>query len=137
MVEVFVTRFDDGRAACTDGKNIWVDDRLNEIQLKCAIAHEMVHIERGQGCRQTEAEEMSVRYEAARRLIPDDGTVRHCKPGATLAERAKAWGVTRQVLMDRAATLTDEQAARAGCASCLLCPVMKARYAEAWMLAAA
>jgi hypothetical protein len=48
-------------------------------------------------------------------------------------------GVTQQVLMDRAATLTDEQAEAAGCWACRKCPVIAARFAghpSAVMLAA-
>jgi hypothetical protein len=115
----------DGVAARTDGENIWVDDRLNEIQLKCAIAHEEIHIERGHSTQQTEAVEFAVRYETAKRLIPD-GTV-PCV-GKTLAQKARNLGVTRQVLMDRAATLSDAEAELAGCLDCRLCPVIAARF---------
>lgn len=115
----------DGVAARTDGKDIWVDDRLNEVQERCAIEHELVHIERGHSTVQTEAVEMAVRYETSKRLIPD-----HTVPcvGSTIAAAARNLGVTRQVLMDRAATLTDKQAEEAGCLSCRLCPVIQARY---------
>lgn len=130
LVEIVRTRFDDGRAACTDGKTIWVDDRLNTAQLKCAIAHELIHIERGHGTRQREEIEMGVRYEAARRLLPLAALVRRCRVGGDLADIAKGLGVTRQVLMDRAVTLTGEQSAEAGCMSCLKCPAQQARMAE-------
>jgi len=129
MVSIIRTRLEDGTASLTNGTDtIWVDDRLNSIQLLCAITHELIHIERGHTCRQTEQVEMAVRYETAIRLIPDNGQS-GCKPGATLAAIAKAWGVTRQVLMDRAATLDDEQVERAGCRYCQKCPVMAARFA--------
>jgi hypothetical protein len=115
----------DGIAARTDGVDIWVDDRLNDVQRKCAIVHETVHVERGHGTVQPEAIEMAVRYETAKRLIPD-GTV-PCV-GATLAQKARNLGVTRQVLMDRAATLSDAEAELAGCLDCRLCPVIAARF---------
>lgn len=125
MVEIFKVRLPDGVAAKTDGKDIYLDDRLNEIQERCAIEHELVHIERGHSTQQVEAVEMQVRYEAAVRLIPDPSVP--CV-GNTLAARARNLGVTRQVLMDRAATMNDAEAVAGGCVECLLCPSMEARY---------
>jgi hypothetical protein len=122
---VFEVRMPDGVAAMTDGVDIWVDDRLNAVQRKCAIIHEEIHIERGHSTKQPEAIEFAVRYEAAKRLIPD-GTV-PCV-GKTLAQKARNLGVTRQVLMDRAATLSDAEAELAGCLDCRLCPVIAARF---------
>lgn len=125
MVEIFRVRMPDGVAARTDGVNIYLDDRLNEVQERCAIEHETVHIERGHSTQQVEAVEMSVRYEAAVRLIPDPSVP--CV-GNTLAARARNLGVTRQVLMDRAATMNDAEAVAGGCVECLMCPSMEARY---------
>jgi hypothetical protein len=113
-------------AARTDGVDIWLDDRLNEVQERCAIAHESEHIRRGHSTVQVEAEEMSVRYTVAKQLLPE---LRGCQ-GSTLAAAARNLGVTRQVLMDRSATLTDQQAEAAGCLSCLLCPVIQARFVD-------
>jgi Zn-dependent peptidase ImmA (M78 family) len=120
----------DGVAARTDGVDIWIDDRLNEVQEKCAIAHELEHVARGHGTVQAEAVEMSVRYAVARTLLPDEN-LREDGPrcqGSTLAQVARNLGVTRQVLMDRAATLTDAQAEAVGCLTCRLCPIIEARY---------
>jgi hypothetical protein len=129
MTLVYRVRMPDGVAAKTDGKDIWIDDRLNEVQEKCAIAHEEEHIRRGQGSVQVEAEEMSVRYKVAMDLLPLEVIVGVCKNGKSLAGIARELQVTRQVLMDRAATLTDEQAVAAGCLECRLCPVIAARFA--------
>jgi len=119
----------DGVAARTDGVDIWVDDRLNAVQERCAVLHEQIHIERGHSTVQPEAVEMAVRYETAKRLLPDHG--RTCNPELkSLAAVAKDLGVTRQVLMDRAATLTDNQALAAGCLACHKCPAIAARYAD-------
>jgi len=120
----------DGIAARTDGVDIWVDDRLNEVQEKCAIVHEEIHVELGHSTVQVEAVEMQVRYLTARRLLPDSN-LREDGPrcqGSTLAQVARGLGVTRQVLMDRAATLTDAQAEAVGCLTCRLCPIINARY---------
>ena len=123
---VYRVRMPDGVAARTDGVDIYVDDRLNDIQERCAIAHEEEHIRRGHGTLQPEAIEMSVRYSVAKQLLPEFVCG---DPSRSLAATAKDLGVTRQVLMDRAATLTDEGAQAAGCLSCLKCPSIAARYA--------
>lgn len=130
LVMIFEVRMSDGVAARTDGVDIWVDDRLNEVQRKCAIEHEMEHLRRGHSAVQPEAEEMRVRFAVARTLLPDDN-LREDGPrcqGTTLAQVARGLGVTRQVLMDRAATLTDAQAEMVGCLTCRLCPIIEARY---------
>ena len=128
VVEVYKVRFKDGSSARTDGVSIWIDDRLNEIEQRCAIMHEMIHIERGEGTCQPEYIEMEVRYETARRLLPaaDFGSC----VGDTLQEAADRLRVTRRVLMDRATTLTREQATRAGCFDCMRCPAIRARIVE-------
>jgi Zn-dependent peptidase ImmA (M78 family) len=127
---VYEVRMPDGIAARTDGVDIWVDDRLNDVQRKCAIEHELEHVRRGHSTVQPEAEEMSVRYAVSKILLPDEN-LRPGGPrcsGRTLAARARNLGVTRQVLMDRAATLTDAQAEAVGCLDCRLCPVIAARF---------
>jgi len=73
-----------------------------------------------------ESEEMAVRYETARRMLPLDRIAGACKSGK-LSEIAKGLGVTKRVLMDRAVTLTDEEASKAGCWECQLCPAIKLR----------
>lgn len=126
MVQVVFERLPDGSHGYTDGVTIFVDDRLTAEQLLCTIQHEMIHIERGQGTRQLESEEMAVRYETARRLLPLDRLAGVCKSG-TLSETAKRLGVTKRVLMDRAATLSDAQASEAGCFECQKCPAIQMR----------
>ena len=130
VVVVYRRRLPDGVASYTDGVDIWLDDRLNEVQEKCAIAHEMVHVERGHSRAQPEAVEMSVRFETAMRLLPLETLFEGCRRGGSLAVIARNLGVTRQVLMDRAATLSDQQAEVAGCGSCRACPVMQARMVQ-------
>ena len=129
MTIVYKVRLADGVAAKTDGKDIWLDDRLNAVQERCAIAHEEEHIRRGQGSVQVEAEEMSVRYQVAKDLLPLDAVLGVCKDGKSLATIARELQVTRQVLMDRSATLTDDQAVMVGCLECRQCPAIAARFA--------
>jgi len=127
VVKVVRERLEDGYAAFTDGATIWVDDRLNAAQLLCAILHELIHIEMGHTSHQTEDIEMMVRYEVARRLLPLDRIAGVCKGGKSLAVLAGELGVTKQVLMDRSAMLTDDQAKAAGCWECLKCPAIAMR----------
>jgi Zn-dependent peptidase ImmA (M78 family) len=125
MPEVVVGRLPDGVHGYTDGSKIYVDDRLNARQMLCTLAHELIHVERGHTTRQLESEEMAVRYETARRMLPMErlGT---CN-GSKLSEIAKGLGVTKRVLMDRAATLTDADASKAGCWDCQRCPAIAMR----------
>ena len=126
VVEVVIGRLPAGVHGYTDGVRIFVDDRLSAAQLLCTLVHEGIHIERGQGTRQLEAVEMGVRYETARRLLPVERIAGACKSGK-LSEIAKGLGVTKRVLMDRAVTLTDQEASEAGCWDCQLCPAIKMR----------
>jgi len=128
MAIVYMVRMPDGVPSRTDGVDIYLDDRLDDVGIRCQIVHEQIHIERGHSTLQTEDVEMSVRYETAKRLLPLDMIVGVCKEGRSLAQIARELNVTRQVLMDRAATLTDEQARLAGCMDCGKCPVIQARY---------
>lgn len=123
-------RLEDGYAGMTDGVDVWVDDRLNGIQLTCTLLHELIHIERGHTGHQTEVVEMGVRYETARRLLPLDRLVGTCKEAATLGEAAEALSVTRYVLMDRSAFLSDQDVAAVGCQSCRKCPAMQFRFSR-------
>jgi Zn-dependent peptidase ImmA (M78 family) len=125
MPQVVVGRLPDGVHGYTDGVKIYVDDRLNARQLLCTLMHELIHVERGHATRQLESEEMAVRYETARRMLPME-RIGSCK-GEKLSEIAKGLGVTKRVLMDRAATLTDADASRAGCWDCQLCPAIAMR----------
>jgi hypothetical protein len=133
---IFRVRMNDGVAARTDGKDIWIDDRLNAVQEKCHVVHEKIHIELGHSTVQREAVEMMVRYETAKRLLPDL-PAEGCGPGKTLAAVARDLEVTRQVLMDRAATFTDADAVNAGCLSCFKCPAIAARFASQALTVAA
>jgi hypothetical protein len=126
--QVFITKLPESVHGYTDGENIYLNESLNAVQMLCALTHEAIHVERGQGTRQLESEEMSVRYETARRLLPLDRIAGVCKSG-TLSETAKLLGVTKRVLMDRAATLTDSQASEAGCWECAKCPAIQMRAA--------
>lgn len=113
----------------TDGSTIFVDDRLNAVQMFCTIQHELVHVERGHTRHQPEYIETEVRYETARRLLPVADMAGKC--GGDLELTARALMVTTKVLMDRAATLSDDEARTVGCPECRACPAMAYRFNEA------
>jgi hypothetical protein len=119
-------RMPDGIHGETDGSTIWVDDRLDEVQVVCTIQHELIHIERGHRHRQPEEVETEVRYETARRLLPIEAMVGKCRFDVELTARMLM--VTPRVLMDRAATLTDEEAKEVGCNRCRACPTAAFRF---------
>jgi len=126
VAKVFLERLPEGYAGYTDGEDIFLDERLNGAQMLCTLTHEMIHLELGHKGHQPEEVEMRVRYETARRLLPFDRVVGACKMG-NLTVIAKSLGVTRQVLMDRAATLSDREASAAGCWDCQQCPAIRYR----------
>ena len=129
MAKVFLERLPEGYAGYTDGEDIFLDERLNGAQMLCTLTHEMIHLELGHKGHQPEEVEMQVRYETARRLLPLDRIIGVCKSG-TIADTARKLGVTRQVLMDRAATLCDRDASEAGCWECQKCPAIQFRAAR-------
>jgi hypothetical protein len=122
-------RLPDGILGQTDGNTIIVDDRLSAAQMFVTVQHELVHQEMGHTRHQPEHIEADVRYETARRCLAVETLAGAC--GGDPEQGARVLGVTRKVLMDRAATLTDAEAARVGCPSCRACPAMKHRFAPA------
>lgn len=100
-----------GRIAATDGRRIWMDTRLLQVQRRCAAAHELIHVERGHrsGCHPLV--ERQVRAEAARRLI----TIEHLLDALAWTvdwdEAADVLWVTVEVLRDRIDNLTTEETA--------------------------
>jgi hypothetical protein len=120
-------RLPDGILGQTDGRTIIVDDRLSAAQMFVTVQHELVHIEMGHSRHQPEHIEADVRYETARRCLPVEAMVGACT--GDIEQTARALGVTRKVLMDRAVTLSDVDAGRVGCPACRACPAMKHRFA--------
>lgn len=79
---------------------------MSQVQRRCTITHELVHLRRRHiGC-QPEAVEWSVRREAPRRLIPDFHRLADEMAWAhNLHEAADHLWVTTEVLRDRLACL--------------------------------
>lgn len=100
----------DRLAAVTDGHaTIWLDDRLTAVEQRCALTHELVHLELGHVGHQPPAIEVKVRERTARWLVPLERLweVRHWQgPLHLLAEDL---GVTTAVLQDRLRWLTEEE----------------------------
>jgi hypothetical protein len=120
-------RLPDGTHSFNDGAAIIVDDRLDSVQLFCAVQHELVHLERGQTTHAPGTRfEQDVRYETARRCLPVESMVGACR--GSLEQTAQALEVTPRVLMDRADVLTDDEARLLGCDTCRACPSMKYRF---------
>lgn len=96
--------------AATDGVAvIWMDPRLTQVERRCVLTHELVHIEQGhRGC-QPRAIERAVRAEAARRLITLE-QLQHAMPWAlSVGELADELWVTEMVLLDRLEGLTHAE----------------------------
>lgn len=90
---------------------IWMDKRLDQVERRCTLTHELIHIERRDvGC-QPEAIEFAVRAEAARRLIPIEGLTHALSWSTSPQEVADELWVTPGVLADRLAALTVDEVA--------------------------
>lgn len=100
-----------GVHAVTDGRtHVWMDRTLTQRERRCAIMHEIVHIERGHAEHQPPAVETSVRRETARRLLPHLGVVADALAWSlTLDEAADELWVTLPVLLDRLTDLDDAE----------------------------
>lgn len=86
--------------AATDGRTIYVDDRLTLRERRCAIYHELVHVEMGHRECQPAAVEKKVRAAAAARLVSWETVWEHAPWAHSLDELAEELMVTRSVLSD-------------------------------------
>lgn len=90
---------------------IWLDPRMNQVERRCVLTHELVHLERGHtGC-QPPAVEHAVRTETARRLIGLDQLLRAMPWAMSVPELADELWVTELVLLDRLRTLSEVERA--------------------------
>ena len=55
----------------TDGQHIWLNARLGQLEARCTLTHELVHLYAGHSTRQPKAVEDQVRLTAALWLLPD------------------------------------------------------------------
>jgi hypothetical protein len=96
--------------AATDGERVvWLDPRLLQVERRCVLAHELVHVERGhRGC-QPAAVEVEVRREAAARLVPFESLFESWRWSLSFSELAAELWVTESVLADRFRWLTKDE----------------------------
>lgn len=88
-------------SGCTDGRRVWLDERLTDVEARCALTHELVHISRGHDRHQPTAVEDLVRAETARLLVPWDVVIEHIGSQLDQWHLAQELGVTERVLVDR------------------------------------
>ncbi|MCW3766434.1 ImmA/IrrE family metallo-endopeptidase [Paenarthrobacter sp. PAE-2] len=100
----------DGAPGRTNGVDrIWLNKGLDQVERRCALTHELIHVERKHtGC-QPIAVEAEVRAEAARRLITIDQLVKGLRWARSFPELADELWVTEDVLQDRFDHLTSAE----------------------------
>ncbi|UFU03478.1 ImmA/IrrE family metallo-endopeptidase [Ruania suaedae] len=101
-----------GRIAATDGRRVWMDTRLLQVQRRCAATHELIHIEQAHTSGCDARVEAWVRAETARRLITLSALVDALRWTEDWHEAADVLWVTVEVLQDRIDHLTPDETAR-------------------------
>lgn len=105
-IRVFRRNFPAGILARTDGHStIWLDYDLLQCEERCALTHELIHIERGHRVKQPAPVEQAVREETSRRLISLDTLLRAMQWALSVDELADELCVTPEVAIDRLETL--------------------------------
>lgn len=116
-VLLFFTEFEDGRVAATQGNHVYLDSRLLQVERRCAIQHEQIHLERGEdGCCDDQGKESVVRRIAARRLLSASQLVPVAKWTQSVEEAADELWVTPEVLIDFMDALTPVERLMIECA---------------------
>lgn len=94
----------------TDGRSrIWIDPHMTQVERRCVLTHELVHLEHGhRGC-QPPAVERRVRAETARRLIADEDLHAAACWARSLEELADELWVIPLVAADRLEHLTARE----------------------------
>lgn len=105
-----ITRLPRGISARTNGIVVEIDDRLNQVERRCAIAHELEHLRRGigfGGC--TPAEEASIDRAVARILISTVALLEVAAWSTSVSEMADGLAVTEDVLTVRLDDLDEAE----------------------------
>lgn len=95
--------------AATDGRRIWVDPKLNRAELRCALAHEAMHIKHGHNSCQGPAKERQIRLEVAVFMIPFEDLRRVAGWARCPEDMAEELDVLPEVVIDRLQTLDGDQ----------------------------
>ena len=91
-----------GVRGLTDGSSaIWLEVDQLQVERRCALAHELAHIDLGHTTKPTVAEEQAARRFAAQKLITWDALVDVFRWAHNAAEAADELWVTVDVLEDR------------------------------------
>lgn len=108
-VALAVTPLPEDFHALTDGRTVWLHTPLLQAERRCAIEHEMIHLERDEHCAQDEAVERRTDQEVGRRLIPWESLLREVRWARSESELAEELWVTEKVLRARAETLRADE----------------------------
>lgn len=87
--------------ALTDGRRVLMDPDLLQVERRCAIAHETVHLERGEHCAQDYAAERRADRVAAGRLVGIDALMQALIWSDDLQEVADELWVTPEIARAR------------------------------------
>ena len=100
----------DGRCGETNGRDlIRLDKRLLQVERRCTLAHELVHLEAGEGRACTPSREREVDRIAAARLVPVEAPVKAARWARDPIELAEELWVTPSMLEARCETLTASE----------------------------
>jgi hypothetical protein len=89
---------------------IYLAHNLGEIQRRCVLWHEIMHVKRGAPCRaMCTNDEADVREDTARLLLPDLDELADAVSRYPLQEAAERLGVVPDVITDRTDNFTDEE----------------------------
>lgn len=101
------------RLGANNGRDtIHLDPRQYQVERRCTLAHELVHLEMGHEAECAPAEEARVNAETARRLITVERLIDAWRWSMSLEEVADECWVTVDVLRDRLDNLTPDEAQR-------------------------
>lgn len=89
--------------------NIWLHKDLRQVERRCTLTHELFHIAEGHTSRVPFMLELCVRFKAARALVSLEELARGLAWAMSAEELADELGVTERIVMDRLASLTDDE----------------------------
>ena len=102
--------------AVTDGRDIWMSSKLLQVERRCTLTHELVHMDLGHADCQDEAVEARVRRVTARRLLSAHQLVPVAQWTQSVEEAADELWVTPEVLRDFMASLSPVERLMVECA---------------------